>query len=160
MKYFLDTEFVATGDRVIPVSVGIVSADGREFYREIGGTNWLGVCDGWFEKNVSIHLTGKTIPPEQFRREVRAFTGDVNAEFMAYYAAHDWVVMCQLMDGLQNIPSKWQQWIEDYQWLKASVYERATISSSVIITKPHHALHDAWELYHKYKMLMNLRGLK
>lgn len=88
MKYFLDTEFVATGDRVIPVSVGIV------------------------------------------------------------------------MDGLQNIPSKWQQWIEDYQWPKASVYERATISSSVIITKPHHALHDAWELYHKYKMLMNLRGLK
>lgn len=159
MKYFLDTEFVATGHLIVPVSVGIVSADGREFYREIGGSNWLSVCDNWFQNNVSIHLTGKAIPPEQFRAEVTRWIGDANAEFMAYYASYDWVVMCQLMNGMNNIPPNWQQWVEDYQCLNPNVRERGIVARNTPINpKPHHALHDAWELYHRWHILQGIRS--
>lgn len=65
MKIFYDTEFVDTGNRILPISIGMVTENGREFYavfEEIGdslitdGTYQKIVANEWLMHNVMPHL--------------------------------------------------------------------------------------------------------
>jgi len=59
VRYFLDTEFVEDGRTIDLISVGIVSEDGREFYR--GNIGFVpGKAPPWHMENVVPHLPAKT----------------------------------------------------------------------------------------------------
>jgi hypothetical protein len=40
VKYWLDTEFIAAPYAIDLISIGIVAADGREFYAESSEVDW------------------------------------------------------------------------------------------------------------------------
>jgi hypothetical protein len=63
VKIWYDNEFVDTGDRILPISIGLVAEDGREFYgvNEIINDDRTDVGkairnDEWLMKNVVPHL--------------------------------------------------------------------------------------------------------
>ncbi len=65
MRIFYDNEFVDTGDRILPISIGMVTENGREFYavfeeiddRSTGdGTYKKIIAHEWLMHNVVPHL--------------------------------------------------------------------------------------------------------
>lgn len=55
MKYFLDTEFIEDGQTIDLISIGLVSDDGRTFYRQNVTCNF-GKANDWVWRNVFPHL--------------------------------------------------------------------------------------------------------
>lgn len=157
-RYYLDTEFVAHESSVLPISVGIVREDGQEYYAEIF-SGWRAHADSWVLKHVEPHLngTGRVLPGE-FAADLKRWVGDKPAEFMAYYAAYDWVVLCQLMGGMMALPNNWKQWVDDFQWRAPTKQEKAILDFRIKNSKEHHALHDAWELKNRDELLTRLRA--
>lgn len=151
VKYFFDTEFVETGDRLIPVSIGIVSESGREYYAEVDN-DWRVHASPWICENVLPHLEGANKPVAVIREELLQFVGAMPCEFWAYFASSDWVVLCQLMGYLSNLPNHWQRFVMDLAWLDPG---RAKIRALPVYNpKPHHALWDARELKQRYELLI------
>lgn len=61
-------------------------------------------------------------------------------EFWGYYAAYDWVALCQLFGDMSKLPSGWPMYIHDYrQWLD----EHGKSHIKQPDDSPHHALKDA-----------------
>ena len=64
-RYFFDTEFHATAGhpvQIFPISIGIVSDDGRTLYVEFEGALEAARKTEWLEKNVLPHLEGNEFP--------------------------------------------------------------------------------------------------
>ena len=146
-KYFLDTEFVEHGDTVIPVSIGLVSESGREYYAEYA-TDWERHASAWVKEHVRPHLEGNTKPREAIRDELLAFVGDLPCEFWAYFAATDWVVVIHTLGGLSLFPKNWRPFIMDLAWLDPGLERIRALP--IHNPKPHHALWDARELRTRY----------
>lgn len=73
------------------------------------------------EKHVEPLLEGCPVySPSQMRAALIEFVGDEPAEFWAYFAAYDWVVLCQMRDGLLNLPENWPRFVQDLAWLDPS----------------------------------------
>lgn len=148
MKYFLDTEFIERfvymyepGKQheihtVIPISIGIVAEDGREYYA-INRDCQAELADDWVKKNVIRQLPNnwleypgehgdslrKLNPIYKTKEEIRAdllsfAPPEEKPEFWAYYADYDWVTFCQLFGRMIDLPKGYPMYCRDLkQWL-------------------------------------------
>lgn len=118
MRYFFDTEFYEDGMRIHPISLGMISEDGRELYMEF--IQDFKIPEGhWIEGNVLPHLEWK--PEDRIVRNEGAyrilqFVGeDKNPQFWAYFADYDWVVFCQLFGTMMDLPKNFPNFCMDIQ---------------------------------------------
>ena len=113
MRYFFDTEFIEKPDSLTLISIGVVAEDGREFYA-VNAHAYEWEASDWVKQNVWPRLQPKKFPLYRAREcieikyDLLSFIGDDAApEFWAYYGAHDWVALCNLMGGMLNLPQGW-----------------------------------------------------
>lgn len=119
MKYFYDTEFLDTGKEIIPISIGIVAEDGREFYAV--WNNAMETCrkDSWLMENVALSLpldpadnrfldknNPQVMNSVSIARSVYDFLSFENntVELWAWFAAYDHVVLSQLWGKMISVP--------------------------------------------------------
>lgn len=107
LKYFFDTEFIDDGWTIDLISIGIVCEDGREYYAEVHGVGWEKASQ-WVLDNVRTQLTGETKSRAQIAMDILGFVfeGQQPPEFWAYFAAYDWVVLCQLYGTMMELPNQ------------------------------------------------------
>lgn len=141
MRYFFDTEFLDTGDRIHLISVGIAAEDGRTYYAEaLTASAIVGIgASDWVLRNVCPHLEerGRFLKGrDRIAAEIREFVGH-RPEFWAYVADYDWVALSQLYGSLINRPEGWP-------WTALDTYQLPDFKKYVV--KPinaHNALADA-----------------
>ena len=111
MKYFYDTEFHDDGKTIDLISIGIVAADGREYYAVNAEAEWDRIRKHeWLAANVVNHLPhpGEWKPKAQIKREVADFLLDGAPEDLpelwAWFAAYDHVVLSQLFGRMLDMP--------------------------------------------------------
>src|SRR5581483_2565979 len=144
MRYFFDTEFWDTGERIYLISIGIAAEDGRTYYREVFLGQIPRIPPGhWLTTNVIPHLSGGAIRRlrEDIAREVVEFVGD-RPEFWAYVADYDWIALSQLYGPLVNRPKRWP-------WPALDAYQLPDFKKYVTkdaMRPDHHALADAANL--------------
>lgn len=138
MKFWFDTEFIDDGKTVELLSIGIVSEDGREYYAEAAETDRALACE-WVKENVFPGLTGPVMPKHQIAREIVSFAG-ASPEFWAYYAAYDWVVLCQLYGRMMALPRHWPQYCNDLKQLVMGLGNPRLLEQT---ENKHNALADA-----------------
>jgi hypothetical protein len=180
--YALDTEFferpvltdAGPSTVITPISLALISADGREYYAELD-FRWDALpADGdtpdWLRANVLPHLryTDPSLahlrkthaqvaaqlrdfvpPPAPTRRGGDDRTSRDDAPmFYAHYAAYDWVVLASLFGRMLDLPTYFPKHCLDF---KQVMYDRG-ITRAELPPLPadaapaHHALHDAREL--------------
>lgn len=144
MRYFIDTEFLESGpfEPIVLVSIGIVAADGREYYAVSSNFNDRAAND-WVKVNVLPHLGDSTRKPlEQIAKEVFEFVSfDVTKpEFWGYYADYDWVVFCQIFGTMINLPEGWPKYCRDLKQWCVSIGDPKLPQQ---LSKDHNALNDA-----------------
>lgn len=161
MRYFFDTEFIEDGKTIDLISIGIVAEDGREYYA-ISADFDLSNANGWVKENVLKQLprlsyslsveesrTGLTLDDKlphpykkrsKIRDEVLSFIGQDSPEIWAYYAAYDWVVLCQLFGTMMDLPKGWPMFCLDVKQLCHSLGNPALPEQT---STEHHALNDA-----------------
>lgn len=84
MRFWFDFEFIEDGRTIEPISLGIVAADGREYYAEFEGVDWS-KANPWVRENVKPHLLGEGLMSRaQVARDIVAFVGP-NPEWWGYY---------------------------------------------------------------------------
>lgn len=121
MRFFLDTEFHEDGKTIDLISIGIVAADGREYYAVNADCKFqrialLDSCQ-WLRDNVMPFVAIEDgIPAKQIAAEVVSFVGD-KPEFWGYYADYDWVVFCQLFGRMIDLPSGFPMYCNDIKQL-------------------------------------------
>lgn len=135
MDFFLDTEFVDTGDQILLISLGLVREDGEYGY-------WINGDDGiidqavhhdWLRENVVKHLPvkvgynkfyqppvavswswdmahpeiGAVKPRKMIAQQVQAAIGMApgNPTLWAWYSAYDHVALAQLFGRMIDLPS-------------------------------------------------------
>jgi hypothetical protein len=125
MRYVFDTEFWERGNEypIIPISIGIVAEDGREFYAVNTQAPWAAIKreSPWLEENVVPFLADEpaylTIPAD-IARLITKFVGiDPDPEFWAYFADYDWVVFCQLFGTMITLPKNFPMYCLDVKQL-------------------------------------------
>ena len=153
VRYFIDTEFHERGPKhaIDLISVAIVAEDGREFYACNQDFNERKASD-WLKENVLPHLPPK--PHYAFPYHGRAwmrfsdiapaiteFIGDdPKPEFWGYFCAYDYVVLSQVMGGMERWPKGWPYLMYDLrQALDAIEFPHITQDDDA----PHDALQDA-----------------
>lgn len=175
MLYALDTEFIDDGRTIELISLGLIGEDGRTYYKQVVNveTAW---SNTFVLHNVLPHLTPCPSDlsksqhwshwsstkaagcvdgcPWQWRehlgQEIVAFCGE-SPQFITYYGAYDWVVLCQLFGSMMALPSGWPMYAHDLRSL-LDLYGYAHITQPD--DSPHHALSDArwimetWQRYH------------
>lgn len=155
MRYYLDTEFLVDWPRLDLLSLAVVADNGREYYAVV--TDDLSDiaerakrANPWLWEHVLPQVLpwetrAKADPDSRWRTraeivdELRAFV-QRPTEFWAYYAAYDWVLVCELMGGVPEVSRLgWPNWIND---LRQRGWERG---HRVMADPPpwHHALRDA-----------------
>lgn len=141
MRYFVDTEYDwhPKEGRIVPIGIGIVAEDGREFYAIT--TDFIpGTCSPFVEEHVLPKLTASVgYAPIHNERGVVAglikkFIGDDAPEFWGDCAAFDYVVLSMIMGDFADWPEGWPMHFNDCR--QEAVPE---LASAV----PHHALADA-----------------
>ncbi len=118
MKYFLDTEFIESGPSfpLIPLSIGIVAEDGREYY-VVNGDAPLELASDWVKANVLPHLDGPKLSIKQIGPAILRWMTDAKPEFWGYYADYDWVIFCQLFGTMMDLPKGWPMYCRDIKQL-------------------------------------------
>ena len=159
MRYWLDTEFMEDGRLIEPLSIGIVSEDGREYYAEFHHDPKR--ANIWVADNVLPLLKGRghLKPVTQIREELTNFTDSIKhgrPEFWAYYADYDWVLLCQLFGRMVDLPEGWPRYCRDVKQLCDS------LGNPMLPPDPqeeHNALadarwtRDAWRVLHKPRVI-------
>jgi hypothetical protein len=117
MKYWIDTEFIATPYTIDLISVGLVAEDGREFYAESDEVDWS-KANLWTLENVRPKLTGKAMKRQDIGNGLRLFTdGDERPVFWGYFPAYDWVAFIWLFGSMDELPFHYPQLCLDIkQW--------------------------------------------
>lgn len=120
MRYFLDTEFIESGPGkpIQLVSIGIVSEDGRLFYRISGEFKAIDASK-WVQDNVlnKLEMDLPRCTLKKIADDLREFVGDGKPEFWGYYADYDWVVFCQIFGAMIDLPKGWPMYCRDLkQW--------------------------------------------
>lgn len=121
VRYFFDTEFVEDENRLEMISIGIVSEDGRELYRESSKIDYKSLPD-WHKKNIVPSLAMHTDTPEDIREYILEFIGeDDEPEFWAYFGAYDWVLFCKLFGRMIDLPKDWPMFVRDIQIVRTQL---------------------------------------
>ncbi|MFN7976052.1 MAG: 3'-5' exoribonuclease [Acidobacteriota bacterium] len=142
-RFWFDTEFLENGPGPIHLlSIGIVADDGREYYA-VNRDCPISEANAWVKENVLPLIdiaTGK--PRAQIREEVLDFIGRKETpEIWAYCGAYDWVVLCQLIGTMEQLPKSWPHSCNDVrQW--ADTNAAAKLPPELPGVR-HHALWDA-----------------
>lgn len=143
MRYWFDTEFIENGKTIELLSIGIVAEDGRSLYLESSECNTNGASP-WVIENVFLHLTGGAALADrvQMQTAIRNFVDDGGGkpEFWAYYAAYDWVALCQLFGTMMDLPKGWPMYCRDVKQLCDDLGNPALPPQE---GTEHHALADA-----------------
>ncbi|MCK9570712.1 3'-5' exoribonuclease [Candidatus Pacearchaeota archaeon] len=179
MKYFIDSEFSERGPKhpIELISIAIVSEDGREFYAI--NSAWYGFlarrrASKWVQENVLSHLPrgedmnmsaggsprmawegSRRMPISQIRDEILEFIGsDPSPEFWGYYADHDWVVFCQILGSMVDLPKGWPMFCMDLKQLCVEMGnpKMPDMPNSI----EHHALYDARGTKYRYDWLTGM----
>jgi hypothetical protein len=139
MKFWFDTEFLEDGRLIELISIGLVAEDGREYYAETLGAEFLSGSTVWLRENVRPHLRGPIHARARIARDIVEFVGPT-PEFWAYYADYDWVALCQLYGRMIDLPKGWPMFCRDVKQL-ADILNNPALP--VQTTTEHHALADA-----------------
>jgi hypothetical protein len=141
MRIWVDTEFMEDGEVIELLSVGMIREDGETLYLE---ASWAdrSHANGWVVTHVLPHLLGDediTVDRDEMRRMIVKFAG-ADPDFWAWFAAYDWVAICQLFGKMVDLPSTWPQRINDVAQVAQMVgANRLPQQTSVA----HNALSDA-----------------
>lgn len=111
MRVFFDTEFIEDGRTIDLLSIGLVRADGATYYAEPAETD-RSRASAWVRENVLSTLTGPVKPRRVIAADVRKFVGE-EPEFWAWFAAYDWVALCQLFGTMMDLPDGWPMYCRD-----------------------------------------------
>jgi len=154
MKYFFDTEFYEDGERIHPISLGMVREDRKELYFEYQFDE--SIVSDWVRDHVVCHLEWK--PEHRITRPdacemLLDFVGDdPKPEFWAYFADYDWILLCQTFGTMMDLPEHFPKFCMDIQqyWYTLGKPHKSRVRPA----KPanaHNALADArWNLdYYK-----------
>lgn len=135
----LDTEFIEDGVTIDLLSIGLVRADGEEYYAEPAETD-RSRANPWVEQHALPYLTGPVKPRAQIAAEITAFAGP-SPKFWAWYAAYDWVALCQLYGAMLDLPKSFPMYVRDF---RQAVVNPADLPKQGPEDGPeHHALADA-----------------
>lgn len=141
MRYWYDTEFLERGNEypIIPISIGVVREDGREFYaeyqtEELNLVIKRGMLPDWHRENLLPHLVhfngrcdcftdergvryqGRACPamhPSVVAGKLKLFAEHDKPEFWGYYADYDHVVLCQTFGSMIDLPKGWPMYTLD-----------------------------------------------
>ncbi len=157
MKYFLDTEFIESPGKIDLLSIGIVSEDGREFYKETSRAEFYKAhperCPNpWVRDNVLPHLTGE-VGGDEVPGEIIKFVGQV-PEFWGYYADYDWVVFCWQFGSMIDLPVGFPMYCRDIKQLCDDLGNPKLPDQT---STEHHALADARWNKEAWQFLQSLR---
>ena len=154
MRYFIDPEFNARGNAypVDLISIAIVAEDGRELICRNASFN-PDTATPFVRDHVLPHLPAREMHatysinrrdyerPKAIRERIKAFVGDdASPEFWGYYCAFDYVILSQLMGGMDAWPAGWPYYMRDLrQWLDEHGYSDVCQADDAA----HDALSDA-----------------
>lgn len=138
MRFWFDTEFYDNGKQIQLISIGIVAADGREYYSEVLHPEELCVTE-WLQANVRTRFTGPQKSRAEIATDIMLFVGE-KPEFWSYCAAYDWVVLCQIYGRMIDIPEGWPYFCND---LKQIIEGMGNPEIPRQRGLEHHALYDA-----------------
>jgi hypothetical protein len=150
MKIWFDTEFIDDGRTIDLISIGMVREDGETYYAENSNCD-LNRASGWVSHNAIPHLKYLTKikelpgakPRWQIANDIREFAGS-DPEFWAYFAAYDWVALCQLYGRMTDLPSGWPMYCNDVQQLRClDRSARKYLDLPPMTGTAHNALDDA-----------------
>src|SRR6266542_2866502 len=140
-----DTEFLERPASFIsPISIGMVRADGNEYYAEYADMPTLEIArNDWLMENVmpsiphvefTSHITGMGTPVKDFRltgpnakptwqirQEILDFLSDIWPNFWAWYGAYDHVILCQTFGRMIDLPAKFPMFTSDIKQLVKQV---------------------------------------
>lgn len=136
MRIWFDTEFIDDGKTIDLLSIGMIREDGRALYAEPLEADPSKACD-WVKKNVLVHLRGPKISRAKIAKSIVDFAGP-DPEFWAYFAAYDWVCLCQLFGRMLDVPAHWPNYVHDFKVLAGPMFKMPN--------GPHDALADAAQL--------------
>ena len=132
MKVFFDTEFLDDGRTIDLISIGMVRADGKEYYAVNVNMPWVRIVNHeWLNENVVPHLPvlengsfldweHKDVKPHHvIKNEIEAFLFEASLdsssplELWSWYAAYDHVALAQLWGPMSELPPVIPQYTND-----------------------------------------------
>lgn len=153
MKIWYDTEFIEDGSTIELISIGMVKENGGRLYLENKDCD-LKRASPWVIHNVIPKLdrycnpvSPVIVPKQEIRRQVIDFCGP-SPEFWAYYAAYDWIVLCQLFGKMIDLPATWPMYCMDFKQLLVMLGNPHITKLSE--DESHNALIDAVWLRHAW----------
>jgi hypothetical protein len=114
-RLWFDTEFIDDGRTIGLLSIGVIREDGEAYYAEPAETD-RGRAGPWVRENVLPRLTGPVLPQLEIAQQLVDFAGP-QPQWWAYFAAYDWVALCQLYGPMMNLPDGWPAYCRDVQQL-------------------------------------------
>lgn len=173
-RYFYDFEFEEDGDTIIPISLGMVSEDGRELYLinkgymqsyiDLEGYHWKGkyasVLTPWLCENVCDKISQEDINKYgeewedwgpivlDFISKGGKITSRSYVELWGYYVSYDHVALAQIFGKMIDLPEPIPMYSHE---LKQIIPSRERIRFTP--ADEHNALSDAhwnkavWEMY-------------
>ena len=134
-----DTEFMEDGKTIELLSIGLVRADGQEFYAVSADAD-QSRANPWVAEHVLPHLRGPLMYRERIAQEIVEFAGRAPS-FWAWYADYDWVALCQLYGTMLDLPAHFPMFARD---LRQEADPTQMLPHDTELDGPeHHALADA-----------------
>jgi hypothetical protein len=146
MRIWFDTEFIEDGKTIDLLSIGLLREDGWQYYAEPLEAD-LSKASPWVRENVLPHLCGPRKPRAQIAGEIVEFAGK-DPEFWAYFAAYDWVALCQLFGTMMDLPKGWPMYVRDFKQLAGDGFkmpDSADEHNALADARMLAAAHSAWE---------------
>ena len=159
MRYFYDFEFLEKGPLfpLVPISIGVVSEDGREYYAVNRQFDFEQATD-WINENVVVHLpsagSDEWKTPGQIATDLLAFVEGTTPEWWGYFASYDHVLLCQLFGDMNQLPAGWPYFTRDIEQLRLEVGAESLPPHDGV---QHNSLEDArwtkraWEYLRQFK---------
>lgn len=142
MNYFLDTEFNEHDGKIDLISIALVNDMDRSLCVTSSEFDLKAAqAKPWLVENVLAQLPPAELwrPRKEIVAEIVKFVGaDPKPRFWAWFGAYDWVLFCQLFDGMLNLPKKWPQYVMDLK-------QEHALAGSPVLPRQMDGQHDALE---------------
>ena len=145
MRLWLDCEFREDGRTIALISIGLVRDDGAEYYAETEDAEDLAAASPWLAENVLPLLRGGDAVKTnaEMRADLIEFCGE-KPEIWGWYAAYDWVALCQIFGTMMDLPEGWPMFILDAMQIRPLRSRNDWLPPRTL--PEHHALYDArWQ---------------
>jgi hypothetical protein len=155
MRYWFDTEFIEKDNYIDLISIGIVAENGFSYYAICNEFNEKNACE-WVRSNVLNQLDHQSFwkSKRQIKDEITKFVKPSQAEFWVYNGAYDWVIFCQIFNGIRNLPKGYPWYANDIKQLSHMI---GLPQLPVQKNRKHHALDDAIWTKQAYEFLMQYK---